>query len=159
MTTPVYDRAALLTALKTALLAATWPEGDALFGPQSVIVSPLPPARALDQRRTPLAQISTRGDTADEDEPGLRDVQVAITLYTVDRRDEVGEAAQMGASDERGLEQLTRRAALALNKLMRSTVPIRNVRRGTGGTQLADGEASIVYEDLTFVATVAEQAE
>lgn len=160
MPTPVYDEAALLNAIKDLLAPAalTWPDGGAVFGPNSVVVSPAPPTHLLAKRRTPLAQISTRGDVADEDDPGLREVTVAITIYAIDRRDEAGEAATIGATDGKGLLQIQRLVDLAIQKALRTTVPIRNVRRSAGQLQF-DDVGTVVYRDLQFAASVAAQAE
>lgn len=158
MTTPVYDEVALLAALKTLILAVRWPDASAVFGPSSVVVSALAPAKLIDQRRTPLCQIATRGDVADEDDPGLREVQVALTIYAVDRRDEAGEAAMMGATDGRGLLQIARLVDLAVQRALRTSVPIRNVRRSSGQLQLEES-GTVAYRDLQFTATVAVETE
>lgn len=155
--TTAYDQDKVLDTLKTTIQALEWSAGVKVFGPQSVVVSMVPPNKAIDQRRTPLCQIQPGDDTADEDEPGLRDMNITILIYAMDRRDELGEVAILGAADGKGLLQTARKVELALQKLGRGVMPIRHIKRGGGAMQLED--INLAYRDFRFITTVAVEAE
>lgn len=155
--TTAYDVDKLVDVLKTTLRALTFADSKEVFGERSVIESAAPPIKAIDARRTPLAQINT-SDRSDEDSPGIRYVSVTLTIYAIDRRDDAGEAATGGAADGKGLRQIARKVELAIQALGRATVPIRNIQRSSGKAQL-DGGETLAYRVLEFEATCAVEAE
>lgn len=155
----VLDERKLLDTVRDLVRTVTWEDATQAFASSSVVVSPLVPAKMLDHRRSPLAQIYTQSQEYDDEEPGIRYVVFAVRLFVVDRRDDAGEAATMGdGGGDRGLLQLSRRVDLTIQSLARGTVPI--VSRGTtsGGVTLEDGDL-IVYREHTYRAVTATQPE
>lgn len=155
------DERALYAAVKTTVEAVTWEDGatrafatDGL----SVVVSSVPPPALASMRRTPIAQIIPQSQEYDEEEPGIRYVTFGVRLYVIDRRDDAGEAAVMGAVDDRGLLQLARRVDLAIQLIERNAVPITS-RGTTSGAVTLDGGENIAYREHSYRAVTAVQPE
>jgi hypothetical protein len=131
---------------------------DDAFAESSVVISPVPPGSLISHKRTPIAQIAPRSQRYDPDTPGVRYATVAVTLFVLDRRDDDGQAAIMGANNQIGLEALSRRVDLSIQLLTRGTVPI--ISRGTaaGAVNLDDGEI-LAYREHTYEAVVAVEDE
>ncbi len=131
--------------LKQRLEALEWEINDPIFAPDSVFLGHTPPPGRM---ILPAAQILDRGKRPDDEFPELQQIDIGITIYQTDYRDDTGDATIAGA---RGLSAVEQHIVSELAYVGRTYFPVRTLQVSSG--VIRHDERWMAYLDLTFVCT------
>lgn len=156
----------LLTAIKTKLQAAEWgSSGNKVFASGAVVVTGGFHESYLASLGMPAALIRPGSAITDEDEPGLQENSVTITLVSCVPGEAAGENVIMGANrqtDESkgvGLLDLGERVLLLLKELYKDDgIPILYVSRSNTDFTHSDDMRYLAWRDFDFVARTTVEA-
>ena len=112
----------LLNQLRYLLRAKTWPTGEVLFAPSSVICTEGGEEKAIAEMIPPLALLSggsSLGDPDSGENPSVRKTTLKVLLLVCNENDRLGEAALMGAARA---EDSPGRGILEIEELLNATI-------------------------------------